>query len=200
MKFKPAYFYGIVFILVAVLLIIFSTDNTTKQRVQTENFQSQNIPDDEIHNPLKAPDSNPSKENVSEEFHRKMADLKQAVDNNPKDTIKLKEYADFLAAAHKTEDAVQMYDRILSIDPQRSDIYFSVTLLYYSINELQKAEEYNEKVLSYDPDNPMALYNKGALAATRGDKETAKMIWEKIIKENPESEEGILAKQSLTRL
>lgn len=129
-----------------------------------------------------------------------MAELKQAVDNNPKDTIKLKEYADFLAAAHKMDEAIQIYDRILKIDPKRTDIYFAVTLLYYNKNDLQKAEVYNEKVLKYDPVNSMALYNRGALAATRGDKVKARAIWEKIIKDDPDSEVGNLAKQSLTRL
>ena len=46
----------------------------------------------------------------------------------------------------------------------------------------------------------MALYNRGALAATRGNKEKARTIWEKIVKDDPDSEVGNLAKQSLTRL
>jgi tetratricopeptide (TPR) repeat protein len=200
MKFKPIYLYGVVLVAAVVLLIFFSRGKDSNPDPETTNLQNENIPDDDIHNQLKMQESNPTKDNVTENFHKRMGELKQAVENTPNDTLKLKEYADFLAAAHKTEEAIRMYDRILKIDPKRTDIYFSITLLYYNEKDLQKAGEYNEKVLIYDPTNSMALYNRGALAATRGDKEKARTIWEKIVKDDPESEVGNLAKQSLTRL
>jgi tetratricopeptide (TPR) repeat protein len=200
MKFKPIYLYGVVLAAAVVLLIFFSRSKDSNPDPETTNLQNENIPDDDIHNQLKMQESNPTKDNVTENFHKRMGELKQAVENNPNDTLKLKEYADFLAAAHKTEEAIRMYDRILKINPKRTDIYFSITLLYYNEKDLQKAEEYNEKVLMYDPTNSMALYNRGALAATRGDKEKARTIWEKIVKDDPDSEVGNLAKQSLTRL
>jgi len=200
MKFKPIYLYGVVLVAAVVLLFFFSRGKDSNLDPKTTNLQNENIPDDDIHNQLKMQESNPTKDNVTENFHKRMGELKQAVENNPNDTLKLKEYADFLAAAHKTEEAIRMYDRILKINPKRTDIYFSITLLYYNEKDLQKAEEYNEKVLMYDPTNSMALYNRGALAATRGDKEKARTIWEKIVKDDPDSEVGNLAKQSLTRL
>ena len=200
MKFKPIYLYGVVLAAAVVLLIFFSRSKDSNPDPETTNLQNENIPDDDIHNQLKMQESNPTKDNVTENFRTRLAELKQAVENNPNDTLKLKEYADFLAAAHKTEEAIRMYDRILKINPKRTDIYFSITLLYYNEKDLQKAEEYNEKVLMYDPTNSMALYNRGALAATRGNKEKARTIWEKIVKDDPDSEVGILAKQSLTRL
>jgi len=200
MKFKPIYLYGVVLVAAVVLLIFFSRGKDSNPDPETTNLQNENIPDDDIHNQLKMQESNPTKDNVTENFHKRMGELKQAVENTPNDTLKLKEYADFLAAAHKTEEAIRMYDRILKIDPKRTDIYFSITLLYYNEKDLQKAGEYNEKVLIYYPTNSMALYNRGALAATRGDKEKARTIWEKIVKDDPESEVGNLAKQSLTRL
>lgn len=200
MKFKLIYLYGVVLVAAVVLLIFFSRGKDSNPDPETTSFQNENIPDDDIHNQLKMQESNPTKDNVTENFHKRMGELKQAVENNPDDTLKLKEYADFLAAAHKTEEAIRMYDRILKINPKRTDIYFSITLLYYNEKDLQKAEEYNEKVLKYDPTNSMALYNRGALAATRGDKEKARTIWEKIVKDEPDSEVGNLAKQSLTRL
>jgi len=200
MKFKPIYLYGVVLAAAVVLLIFFSRSKDSNPDPETTNLQNENIPDDDIHNQLKMQESNPTKDNVTENFHKRMGELKQAVENNPNDTLKLKEYANFLAAAHKTEEAIRMYDRILKINPKRTDIYFSITLLYYNEKDLQKAEEYNEKVLMYDPTNSMALYNRGALAATRGDKEKARTIWEKIVKDEPDSEVGNLARQSLTRL
>ncbi len=45
-----------------------------------------------------------------------------------------------------------------------------------------------------------SLYFYGAISATRGDTETAREIWNRIVKDFPESETTVLAKQSLERL
>jgi hypothetical protein len=46
----------------------------------------------------------------------------------------------------------------------------------------------------------MALYNLGAVAATRGEVIKAKDFWNRVIEINPDSETGKLAKESLTKL
>ena len=46
----------------------------------------------------------------------------------------------------------------------------------------------------------MALYNLGAIAATRGEVIKAKDFWNEVIEINPESETGKLAKESLAKL
>jgi len=65
---------------------------------------------------------------------------------------------------------------------------------------MEQADIYNNRVLKLDPDHVSALYNKGAISATRGDTETAREIWNRIVNEYPESETTALAKQSLERL
>jgi tetratricopeptide (TPR) repeat protein len=129
-----------------------------------------------------------------------MAKLKNAVEKNPEDTLALKNYADFLSASHKMDEALTYYSKILQVDPRRADIRFSLAVIYYNKQDFVKCENENNLVLKYDPKNQMALYNLGAVAATRGEVVKAKDFWNQVIEINPDSETGKLAKESLTKL
>jgi tetratricopeptide (TPR) repeat protein len=97
-------------------------------------------------------------------------------------------------------EAIPHYEKILTINPKRSDIRFSLALIYFNQRDFNKCDEENEKVLSYDPQNQMALYNLGAVAATQGLKEKAKEYWNKVITINENTETAQLAKESLAKL
>ncbi len=200
MNFKPIYLYGIILIALIVFLVFLSEKNGNVETVN-QNITTEKIPEDEIHSGLKNQmNSNPNKDNVSQQYHEHLKTLQDAVDKNPNDTLKLRELADFLAAAHKTDDAVKYYEKILLINPKRSDIRFSLSYLYYTKGNLAAAEEQNNKVLGYSPEDEMALYNLGAIAATKGDKDKARELWNRVIKMNPDSETGKLASESLLKL
>ena len=200
MKFKPIYLYGtIALIAIAVLIVVEIEDksNSNQQPVTDEQM----MPNDDVHNQLKNQTStSPGKENVSEEYRKKLAELEQAVNENPTDTLALKKYADYLTASHKMDEAITYYEKILSADPKRSDIHFSLAVIYFNKQNFDKCDNENEKVLQYDPQNQMALYNLGAVAATRGQKEKAKDYWNKVISINENSETAKLAKESLSKL
>jgi tetratricopeptide (TPR) repeat protein len=200
MKFKPIYLYGILAIAaVTILIVVGIQQSSTLTEVPVTNDQT--IPDDDVHKQLKSPGGNtPGKENVSEEYRKKLAELKEAVDTNPSDTLAMRNYADFLSASHKMNEAIPYYEKILEINPKRSDIYFSLALIYYNKQDFLKCEEVNNKVLSFEPKNQMALYNLGAIAATQGKKDEAKELWNKVISINAESETGKLAQESLGKL
>ncbi len=106
------------------------------------------MPTDDVHKNLnKEMMNNPSGANVSEEVKHKLQVMKKDVDANPSDTLKMREYADFLAAAHHPEDASIYYQKILEKDKNRKDIYFSLTFVYYNQGNLVKAEEVTRKML-----------------------------------------------------
>jgi tetratricopeptide (TPR) repeat protein len=200
MKFKPIYFYGIIVLISIIVLVVVATQNSTEPK-EVQIGQNQNMPDDDVHkNLMKQGENQPSKENVSDEYRKRMAELKDAVEKNPEDTIALKNYADFLSASHNMNDAITYYNKILQVDPKRADIHFSLALIYYNKQDFAKCEEENKKVLTFDPKNQMALYNLGAVAATRGEVIKAKDFWNEVIEINPESETGKLAKESLAKL
>ena len=200
MKFKPIYLYGSVALIAIIVLIVVAIQENSDSTNTTLNNE-QVMPDDDVHKQLKNEmNSSPGKENVSEEYKKKLAELEQAVKNNPRDTTALKSYADYLSASHKMNEAITYYEKILEIDPKRSDVYFALALIYYNKQDFVKCEEVNVKVLSFDPENQMALYNIGAIAASQGNKEKAKEFWDKVLTINSESETGKLAKESLGKL
>jgi tetratricopeptide (TPR) repeat protein len=199
MKFKPIYLYGIIIIAATIILLVVSQDNSTEQNQVTFD-QNQQMPNDDVHKQLMNQSNSPSKENLSAEYKERMTKLKDAVERNAKDTVALKEYADFLSASHKMNEAIPYYEQILDIDPKRTDIHFTLAVVYYNKQDLVKCEEQNKKVLAYDPQNQMAIYNLGAIAATKGEVEKAKGFWNQVININSDSETGKLAKESLSKL
>ena len=200
MKFKPIYLYGLLVVAsIAILIFVTRQDSSEPNEIPINNNQT--MPEDDVHKQLRNQGSNlPSKENVSEEYQRKLAELKSAVEKNPEDTLAMKNYADFLAASHNMNEAIQLYEKILSIDPRRADIHFALAVIYYTRQDFAKSEEENNKVLAFDPKNQMALYDLGAIAATKGNVTKAKEMWNRVIKINSESETGKLAMESLGKL
>lgn len=199
MKFKPIYLYGLVIIIAAVTLIIVtqSSDGGTK----TDNITNKQMPDDNIHKNLgHGMMQNPSGANVSEEVKQKLDLMKKEVESNPTDTIKIREYADLLAAAHRPDEAISYYERIIQKDKSRKDIYFAIAFVYYNQKDFVKAEEVTREMSRLFPDDAMVNYNLGAIEATKGNKEKAREIWNKLIKDYPNDKTSELAKNSLNRL
>ncbi|HEY6436882.1 MAG TPA: tetratricopeptide repeat protein [Ignavibacteriaceae bacterium] len=200
MKFKAKYFYGILAFVAVLILIIVGTQNSSNPD-QPPVTNDQMMPDDDVHKQLmNQGNTSPGKENVSEEYNKKLARLKEAVDNKPSDTLAMREYADFLSASHKMNEAIPYYENILDVNPKRADVRFALAVIYFNKQDYQKCEDENKEVLTFDPNNQMALYNLGAIAATRGNKEKAKEFWNAVISIDEESETGKLAKESLGKL
>ena len=198
MKIKPVYLYSGIAILAITFLIFFSAKNDVDK---SENVSINEMPEDEIHKGLQNPVQNPpGKENVSNEIKHQMDMLKKEVEENPGDTLKMKKYADLLAAAHRSEEAVIYYYNILNINPRRTDILSSLAFIYYNQKDYNKAADLTGKVLLYEPDNTQAMYNLGAIAASGGNKAEAKKRWEELIIKFPNSEESKLAENSLKKL
>lgn len=199
MKFKPIYLYGILAAaIVVILLVVAQSGKEEKTNVDITNKQ---MPMDEVHkNMNKGMMDNPSGSNVSEEVKHKIEVMKKDVDANPNDTLKMREYADFLAAAHRPEEALIYYQKVLDKDKNRKDVYFAMTFVYYNKGNLVKAEEVTRQMLKLFPNDPMVNYNVGAIEATKGNKEKAREIWTKLIKDFPNDKTSELAKNSLKKL
>lgn len=200
MKFNPIYIYGPLVVLIIVFLIVFTQNNNTSSSTIPGNINGKEMPNDSIHNNLNNPLSeSPSGKNATSGAKHEVEMLKKMIEENPNDTVKLKQYADFLSA-HKPSEAIPYYNRILKIDPKREDVLFALSYIYYNQGNLVKAEEMTNKILSFDKNNLEAQYNIGAIAASRGESEKARKIWEKIIAEHPNDKTSQLAKSSLDKL
>lgn len=198
LKFKPSVVYPVLLVLLICVVVIFSQTNIFKQdKNQTSTEQ---MPNDEVHKGLKDKNTPHSMMNVSPEFKHQMEQLKKNIDNNPNDTLKIREYANLLAASHQPDEALKYYDMILTKAPKRTDILFEKSKIYYAENKLDEAENVTNSILKLEPENPLAQYNLGAIAATKGDKEKARKIWNEVIKKYPKEEVSELAKKSLEKL
>lgn len=196
-EFKPLYIYTALVLLIAVtFLIVFTIDSGEKE---TKTF-SENLPDDEIHRGFQSDPHAPTQMNVSKEVQQKLDQLKTEYEKNTSDTAKAKEYADYLTAAHKSDDAISIYENILKINPKRNDILFALTFIYYNKIDLDKSSFYNNQILKYDSQNLDALYNSGAILAASGKEKEAKEIWNKIIKDNPLSPAAQMAKSAIQEI
>jgi tetratricopeptide (TPR) repeat protein len=200
MKFKPIYLYGIIALAVVVTLFIVSQSSSVSEKTNLDITDKQ-MPMDEVHRKLNnGMKQDPRGSNVSEEVKHKIDVMKKDVEANPSDTLKMREYADFLAAAHKPDEALLYYQKIIDKDKKRKDVYFAITYVHYTKGELVKAEEVTQTMLKLFPNDPMVKYNLGAIEATKGNKEKAREIWTKLIKDNPNDQTSELAKSSLNKL
>ena len=201
MKIKPLYIYLFGVVLAVAVFFFVSYDSGTNTMPAQNNIANKQMPNDAIHKGLQNPNEQPpNKDNVDATVMKHLDMLKKAVDESPKDTVKLKEYADFLAAAHKPNDALEYYNRILKINPKRTDIIFSVAYINYTERKFDVAEKLLNSVLSYDKNNLRAYYNLGAIAYSSGNKEKAKKIWTKLANEYPKSAMGKMAKESVKQI
>ena len=199
MKLKSIYLYGIVAAIAIITLIIVS--QTTGAEKVGGNISNKEMPTDDVHKNLnKGMMDNPTGANVSEEVKHKLDVMKKDVDANPNDTLKIREYADFLAAAHRTNEAIIYYQKILYEDKKRKDVYFALTFVYYNQKNLVKAEEVTRVMYNLFPNDPMVNYNLGAIEATKGNKDKAREIWNNLVKNHPNDKTSELAKNSLNKL
>lgn len=195
-KIKPLYIY-LLGIILTVIIFYFITKDTSQTTPAPGNIAGNQMPQDQVHKGLQQP---PGASNVMPEIMQKMEEMKKDVDAHPNDTLKVRQYADFLAEAHQKDKALLYYQKILNINPKRIDILFTVAYINYSNRNFEEAEKDLKQVLNIDKRNVQAYYNLGAIAASKGDKIKAEQIWTKLIMEFPDSPLAQKAKESLTQL
>lgn len=201
MKIKLLYIYTVI-VIVIIVILFFSVNNNNKHSAKAQSdLENKEMPNDEVHKGFNLPGKeSPTKENVSASVSERLIELKTAVEKKPNDTLKLREYADFLTAAHRPDEAVIYYEKILDIDSQRKDVLFDLVFIYYNKRNYDKAENLTRSMLKIYPTDTQAMYNLGAIKASSGNKVEAKEIWEKMIKLYPNSPSADLAKTSLSKL
>lgn len=192
MKIKPLYIYLSLFVVVIIIFVIISSGGKTELPMQ-----NQTMPQDEIHQNL---GSAPGGGNVSSEFKQRMENLKSIYETNTADTVNSKEYARLLAAAHKPNEAVEIFQSILNLDNARDDIRVELATVYYNLNQYEDAKKQLETVLNNNPSSTEVIYNLGAIEASMGNSEKAREIWEKLVADFPESEAAQFASSALQSL
>jgi len=193
MKLKPLYIYLLGFAAFIVIIIFFAIKR--EDPVGAGGDIGKRMPADNIHQGMK--EGMPGMGAMSEAFKKREADLKSALEKNPNDTLKLREYAEFMMMAHKPLESLKYLEQIAKLDPKRIDILLNMTYIYDIQGNLQKAEEMTNKVLSANRKHPAANFNLGVIMQKKGDAAKAKQIWESVIRNNPGTEIALKAKNAI---
>lgn len=199
MKFSAKLFYPAFLLILIVGVVLVTQFEKDKASTPLSELTEKQIPNDDVHKGMGNPNS-PSGANVNESFKQQLESLKNKVESNPNDTLSMREYADLLTESHKAKDAIPYYEKILKVNPKRSDVLFNLSIIAFNGGELKKAEDYTKQILSFEKNNDQALYNLGAIEAAKGDRNKAKQLWEDIIKKFPGTPTAELAKSSIERL
>lgn len=196
-KFKPSTVYPLLIVVIIAALVFLVVYKNTPSAPEKKPITSGQMPNDEVHRGL---GGDPSGGNVSEAVKHQIEMLKKAVEKDPSDTLKVRQYADILAQSHKPEEALTYYEQVLKINPKRSDILFSMSFIAYIKQDFDKSVEYTNRILKFEPKNAQALYNLGAIAAVKGNNYEAKKIWSAVANNNKGTEIGTIAAESIKKL
>lgn len=194
MKIKPLYIYLIGFVLFAAVIIFFAAKKD-ELKMPNDAMHGQ-APNDDIHKGMGG--GMPGMGAMKEAFKKKDAEYKAALEKSPNDTLKMREYAEFLMAAHKPDESLKYLQLILKSNPKRIDILLNTTIIYFEVkNDIAAAEDATNKILAIDKNNQPANYNLGIIMEKKGNKEKAKQIWNDLIKKYPNSEIATMSKKAL---
>lgn len=199
MKIKPLYI-NMSRVIIALIVIVFISTSCTDDKKTSANTEKneQQMPNDDVHKGKGG--MNPSKDNVDKEAVKQFEMLKKDYEANPSDTAKAKAYAQMLVAGHQPQDGIKILEDILKVDKKRIDVLLLLTMVNYNLQDFNKAEEYTNQILKLDKKHSEALYNSGAIAAAKGDKEKAKKIWEDIIRKYPNTKASKYSVMALNNL
>lgn len=196
MRIKYLYI-SIIFLSIVFFIYIVRNQRDTKVDTRTMKNPHSQMPNDSIHQNLFSK-TNPSRENVSQEFRQKLQNLENKYHSNPDDLKTGIELADLYLAAHQNEKAISIYEKFRDKLPKET--LFSLTLAYYNLKNFSKAEEITRLILKKYPDEYRAKFNLASIKASIGEKEIAKKLWTEIIENYPETDEAKQAKIFLERL
>ena len=200
MKIKSLYVYGMAILLVIAVIVITNTENA-EEKNEIVNDPQAAMPQDDIHKGLSNKQgAGPSKSDVKPEFWENLDKMGDEVEANPKDTLQIRKYAELLSMAHQTDKALEQYEKILKVNPNRIDILLSEGLLYFNEGKYSEAEKVTSRVLEIDKNHLEAKFNMGVIAVSQGDEEKARKIWTELEENNPGSEAAEYAKEALKKL
>jgi cytochrome c-type biogenesis protein CcmH/NrfG len=193
---------AIVGVLAAVIVIVVMTSGDSNKHQPTTKMPPNHppIPTDV---PAKSSTETPSKENVSKELVHEIEGLKKLVKDNPNSASGIKsvlQLANLLFDSHKPEEAIQYYKTVLQREPKNIDARLDLSVCYYNLGRLDEAIAETKQILSLKPDHTGALYNMGALEATRGNTIEAAKWWNKVIALDANGVDAQRAKEALSKL
>ncbi len=114
------------------------------------------------------------------------APLLDAVNKNPGDFDSLVKLGDIYYDAQQYPNAIQYYERALTVHPENPDVRTDMGTAYWYAGNADRAIAEMQTALKYRPGHPQSLFNLGWVRwQGKGDAKGAVESWEKLLKENP---------------
>ena len=170
--------FGIIFIVCAVLLLIF--------------LMGKKSPDIAGHRAgMKTHDS------LMTVLEKEAAALKSELKQNSDNIDLIIQIANHYYDLNKFSDAIEYYEKALVLQPDNPSAIADCGVMYYKAGDSDKALNYLDKAINLQPDLDQAYFNKGLILMTaKNDPDGAVAVWQKYLDIAPESEEArFLAEQ-----
>jgi len=154
--------------------------DTTQELIDLKNkVEAGNISSDQI-----------KKENISTQDEE--GEGKPEVDINALLEEALLEYT-----AKNLDVAINLFNKVLDVDPQNVEALTKISNAYYSSKNMDKAIEYMEKSVQAQPENPKIRNNLAIFYYKNGQKDEAVKEWEEVVRLDPNNQK---AKNNLEKL
>ena len=84
------------------------------------------------------------------------------------------------ARALEDEPALEMYQQVLALDPERPTTHYNIGLIYKYQGRWQESFSHNQRAVSLDPDSEAANWNLAIAATALRDWRTARDVWNRL--------------------
>jgi tetratricopeptide (TPR) repeat protein len=90
---------------------------------------------------------------------------------------KLHEQAQALSDEGRDDEAIALYQKAIELDPEKSESYYNIGLIYKYRNRWKESFKYNAAANRLDPEDEAARWNLGIAATALRDWATARTVW-----------------------
>ncbi len=126
--------------------------------------------------------------------------FRTAIEVAPNNMNALHAQAYYLAGQDDLTGALDIYRRMVRLDPQYEEAYFNSGLLYMDLDSLERARQQFDLAVKVDPTHVRAYYFRGVAAEMQGDVGQARADYQQVLKLSPDyqpAQEGLARLEAL---
>ena len=124
--------------------------------------------------------------------------LMTIVKNDPQNASAHAQLGNTYFDAERFDDAIQWYEKSLSLEPDNADVSTDLGVSYYYTDRADEALKQFDRSLAIDPQHTKTMLNKGiVLAFGKQDLDAAAAEWKKVVDIAPNTPEGQAAQRAL---